>query len=279
VLSTLCIFCLALGHVLACYYIYKVKCRMVALHFYGCFSIARQMIPDVKGSGAIIAAAGPLFSFILAAIFAAPYVHYRDTPEGFWGVGIFFYYACYYNIVLAVFNLLPIYPMSGGRIVKSLALLCFTEKQAVYATVGASVLCLAGVLIFAVITKDLWLICLIPILGVSIWYEVKRVRAQKNQQHQQLEEDGASSPKQSTELQQQPTQKQQQQTSPNQQQQQPTTSKQQEQPPQPTLDSSGDVLVDVSFESPKKPEKKGDFWIFLVISTTFCIIMNNHPFN
>jgi len=62
---------------------------------------------------AVIAAAGPLTNFVIATAFGALLVHNR--PEG--GVALdVLAYAFVTNIVLGVFNLLPIPPLDGSRI-------------------------------------------------------------------------------------------------------------------------------------------------------------------
>jgi len=73
----------------------------------------------------LIAAAGPLVNvlFVLGLITFAPLFY--DTPEE---VPLFFYILLLVNALLLGFNLIPVFPMDGGRILRSF-ILWITENQ------------------------------------------------------------------------------------------------------------------------------------------------------
>jgi len=88
-----------------------------------------------------IAVAGPLVNLVIAAVsgavillvapqvklWAHPFVHAGNLPRAlFWG-----------NVFLGGFNLLPAYPMDGGRILRSLLALRMPMDQATRAAAGA----------------------------------------------------------------------------------------------------------------------------------------------
>jgi Zn-dependent protease len=85
-------------------------------------SLPEKPVDEVK-----ITLAGPLVNVVLAPIFfgvgllfgAVPRVP-ADLFTGIGSVGQFFFYLGYLNVVLAVFNLIPAFPLDGGRILRAL---------------------------------------------------------------------------------------------------------------------------------------------------------------
>src|SRR5918998_508174 len=102
-----------------------------------------ESLPEKPADEVKITLAGPLVNVVLAPIFfgvgllfgAVPRVP-ADLFTGIGSVGQFFFYLGYLNAVLAVFNLLPAFPMDGGRILRALLA---TRLGAVRATDVASV--------------------------------------------------------------------------------------------------------------------------------------------
>jgi Zn-dependent protease/CBS domain-containing protein len=86
-----------------------------------------ESLPEKPADEVKISVAGPLVSVVLALIFfgvgvllgAVPRVP-TDLFTGVESVGQFFFYLGYLNAVLAVFNLLPAFPLDGGRILRGL---------------------------------------------------------------------------------------------------------------------------------------------------------------
>ena len=85
-------------------------------------SLPEKPVDEVK-----ITLAGPLVNVVLAPIFfgvgllfgAVPRVP-ADLFTGIGSVGQFFFYLGYLNVVLAVFNLIPAFPLDGGRILRAI---------------------------------------------------------------------------------------------------------------------------------------------------------------
>jgi Zn-dependent protease len=70
------------------------------------------------GDEFLIAAVGPLISLLVAALFWAVDVFARDAlPRSLIGM---FGYLAWVNLLLAVFNLVPGFPLDGGRLLRSL---------------------------------------------------------------------------------------------------------------------------------------------------------------
>jgi Zn-dependent protease/predicted transcriptional regulator len=75
--------------------------------------------PPTAKAEFMMAIVGPLSSMAIAAIF---YLIYRTGQAGGWNVPVngVIYYIAYINAILAVFNLLPAFPLDGGRVLRSI---------------------------------------------------------------------------------------------------------------------------------------------------------------
>ena len=67
---------------------------------------------------AYVAAAGPLSNFLIAAVFAIPLRLVMETTIPFQYPLVFqaLYYIVYFDILLGLFNLIPVWPLDGGTI-------------------------------------------------------------------------------------------------------------------------------------------------------------------
>lgn len=118
-----------LGHALAARG-YGIPTRDITMYpFGGVASLAR--IPDKPLQELVVAVAGPLVNFLLIGVFQAALwatgVPLGFSPEALLYTGaalpafsIWLYSLSFMNAMLAVFNLLPAFPMDGGRILRAL---------------------------------------------------------------------------------------------------------------------------------------------------------------
>ena len=92
----------------------------------GCASLERM--PRKAWQEFLTAAAGPFVSFVLGAalIFSAMVMHQNNM------LGDVLLHGGVINIALGLFNLLPGFPMDGGRIFRSVLRIAFTRAKATY---------------------------------------------------------------------------------------------------------------------------------------------------
>jgi tetratricopeptide (TPR) repeat protein len=95
---------------------------------------------------------------------------YRNTEIFLWGqtfINLFFSLALV-NVILVVFNLLPIYPLDGGNIMHSMMEMFFGRSNADLITFLISIPVLLALIAFALVTHDYLLLTSCLLIGLAV---------------------------------------------------------------------------------------------------------------
>lgn len=160
------------GHALACRSVGGTPDRILLWPFGG---VAYVNPPQRPGATLWSVAAGPLVNVALAPTLWA-IAHALAAPNGT-DPALFLRNVQFINLGLLIFNILPIYPLDGGQILRSLLWFVMGRAQSLMA---AAVLGLAGVAALAYLairTSDLWLLAISAYIGWSGWNGLQNARA------------------------------------------------------------------------------------------------------
>lgn len=92
-----------------------VRVRGIMLFIFGGVSMFENEVDDAPAE-AWISAVGPLMSVVVASVFYAG----ASALGGNSPFGVLFGYLAFVNVALAIFNLVPAYPLDGGRVLHAL---------------------------------------------------------------------------------------------------------------------------------------------------------------
>ncbi len=115
---------------------YGAKVRGILLFIFGGVAMIEKM-PKEARKEFLIALAGPLSSLVLALVgFSLTFVFKQ-----------FFYLFGYFNLILALFNLIPAFPMDGGRILRSMLIkrMGYIKATKISADVGKFLAVIMGI--------------------------------------------------------------------------------------------------------------------------------------
>jgi Zn-dependent protease len=164
------------GHQLACRQVGGQTSDIVLWPLGG---VAYVMPPQRPGAQLWSIAAGPLVNVILIPVFALLYsasYHlgwneshndlYKLTQE-IWLI----------NLVLLVFNLLPIYPLDGGQILRSLLWFPFGRANSLMVASIIGFIGVAGLIGVAIWLQSFWLGLMSAFIAMNCWGGFKQARA------------------------------------------------------------------------------------------------------
>jgi Zn-dependent protease len=151
---------------------FGVRTRAISLFFFGGVATLESEPPHPRAD-ATIALAGPLASAALAgAAFAAMHAAALLPPRGAHVAILLLAYATVANAGLAAFNLVPAYPMDGGRVLRALWWRVRGDRDV--ATGGASLVgaalacCFAGAGLAGIALTRSWQFAWYVVIGVFL---------------------------------------------------------------------------------------------------------------
>ncbi len=180
VLEYLALFAIVLthefGHALACRQVGGTANRIMLWPFGG---VAYVDPPQRPGATLWSIAAGPLVNVALLPILFAIFLSCRMLG---WGAAAPDAYRLvrailYIDLGLLIFNILPIYPLDGGQILRSLLWFVIGRARSLMAAAIVGFLGVAGFILLAVRAHDVWLGAISLYLVASCWSGFEQARA------------------------------------------------------------------------------------------------------
>lgn len=164
------------GHSLACRQTGGQADKIILWPFGG---IAFVNPPQRPGAVLWSIAAGPLVNVVLVGVFKLAFIACQSldlvstAPDAY----LFLKIIATINLYLLIFNMLPIYPLDGGQILR--AILWFVFGRARSLTIAAVIGAIGGavLIVLAALTQNWWLLVLMLFVLSQCWAGFKHARA------------------------------------------------------------------------------------------------------
>jgi Zn-dependent protease len=135
--------------------------------------------PQRPGAQLWSIAAGPLVNVALIPVFAALrlvswHLGWQDTHQDAY---LLIYNIWVINLVLLIFNMMPIYPLDGGQILRSLLWFPFGRANSLLAASIIGFIGVAGFIGLAIYAQSLWLGLIAGFILMNCWSGFKQARA------------------------------------------------------------------------------------------------------
>ena len=124
-------------------------------------------------------AAGPLVNVALFPVFSIIWwlAHSAGWQETMHNAYVFAQMLWTINTVLLVFNMLPIYPLDGGQILRSLLWFIFGRARSLMIASGIGVIGAIGLIAFAFWAQSIWIGILCVFILLNCWSGLMQARA------------------------------------------------------------------------------------------------------
>jgi len=163
------------GHSLACRQVGGQADRIVIWPLGG---VAYVSPPFRPGAQLWSIAAGPLVNLVLVPVFiivisVLAAVGFASESRDFW---LWLKTAEWINKALLVFNLLPVYPLDGGQIFRSLLWFKMGPRRSLLAATSVGLIGVAGLVGLAVLMQSVWIGILALFIGSNCWRAFQAAR-------------------------------------------------------------------------------------------------------
>jgi Zn-dependent protease len=160
------------GHAMACRSVGGTANQILLWPFGG---VAYVNPPQRPGAMLWSIAAGPLVNVALIPVLLIATLWSRSVyviPD----LHTWFYWVSAINVVLLVFNLLPIYPLDGGQILRSLLWFMVGRGRSLMVSTVLGFLGIAALITYGIYERSLWILAVCVFLGMNCWTALKRSR-------------------------------------------------------------------------------------------------------
>jgi tetratricopeptide (TPR) repeat protein len=154
-----------------------VEVKSIVIWLLGGFTNFSHPSRNPKHNLAIFSA-GPLVNMLLGFLLVVGYIFllfgflpFERNPEIYmWGQTLanLFFSLALANMILVIFNLLPIYPLDGGNMMHSAMEMFFGRSNADWITLAVSAPLLLGLAAFAIVTRDYLLLASCLLIGLAV---------------------------------------------------------------------------------------------------------------
>lgn len=164
------------GHALACRQVGGKAERILLWPFGG---VAYVNPPQRPGATLWSLAAGPLVNVALAPVLLVAYLYVRS--QGWFGThpDEFFFVRSVFaiNVGLLAFNILPVYPLDGGQILRSLLWFVMGRARSLMVATVLGFVGIGGLVLLGLAMHSFWSVLIALYLLASCWAGLKHARA------------------------------------------------------------------------------------------------------
>lgn len=158
------------GHALACRQVGGTANQIVLWPLGG---VAYVNPPERPGATLWSIAAGPLVNVALFPIFLVAKYSVRSLPDPY----VLLWTLSWINVRLLAFNMLPVYPLDGGQILRSLLWFPLGRARSLLVATILGFVGVAGFIILAFFTRSIWTGAIALFMLMNCWGGLQHARA------------------------------------------------------------------------------------------------------